>query len=880
MQKPDSSFLRLSSGAPTSLNRRRLLHFAAATAALPLMHACGGGNGNGQDADLVAAEDFANYRARSFDDNWLFYQGVQPAGTAALAAFADQAWRTLDLPHDWSIEDLPGGSDDGAATAQPSHLFIFEQPALSDAAPARIGPFDKNATEGDRATGRFVGGEGWYRKHFVANPAAGQRFELQFDGVYQNSDVWINGQHLGFHPYGYTAFSYDLTPYLKAGENVVAVRVQNIGKNSRWYSGSGIYRHTRLVVTGGVSIPTFGVGLTTQQLTAAEATVSAQVSVQNTLASAAQATVRVAFYDALGHKVATATSAAQSLGAGAQQDMLLTLTVSRPQPWTPGTPTLYTAVVQVLVDGAVQDQTVETFGIRTVQISATDGFLLNGTPLKLRGGNVHHDNGPLGAVSLGDHEYWRMAKLKQGGYNAIRIAHNPPSREFLKAADQLGMLLINEFLDMWDVAKNDNDYHLYFADWWPRDLTSWVLSSRNSPAVVIWSIANEIYDSAAAEPIGRQMAAQVRALDRSRPLMQGGAQGILGLFNAPTVASYTDFGDVHYKASFAAEHLAVPDKAWLQSESFPVSAYDHWKLVTDNRFVMGDFVWTAWDYLGEAGLGVPKLIPKDSDTETIFLGNFSDFGKQAGGAWGVYPWFAAGCGDFDLIGQVAPQHLYRRVVWDNSAIEMAVARPVSGNRQQQAFAYGWFDELESWTWDVAADTPMRVHVYTSADQVDLYRNGTLLASRGLSATDKLIASFWVPYQTGSIRAVALRNGVEIGRKELVTVGAPAALLLTSDTSLLGTSRDAMAHVLAQVVDSAGRLVPDAVVRVSFTATGGELAAVGSGNPHNVDSFRRGKRYTYQGKAMAYVRPPKSAGKILLTASADGLRSASLELTAR
>ena len=236
--------------------------------------------------------------------------------------------------------------------------------------------------------------------------------------------------------------------------------------------------------------------------------------------------------------------------------------------------------------------------------------------MKLRGGNVHHDHGPLGAISLFDQEYWRLAILKQGGYNAIRIAHNPPSREFLEAADQLGLILINEFVDMWDVSKTPDDYHLYFAQWWQRDLESWMLASRNSPAVCIWSIANEIFDSAAAEPRGRELFARARAIDASRPIMQGAAQGIFGAFNAPTTAAYTDLGDIHYQLSFAAARAAAPDKAWLQSESFASSAYDHWKLVTDNDFVIGDFVWSAWDYMGETGMNIE--IGRASCRERVF----------------------------------------------------------------------------------------------------------------------------------------------------------------------------------------------------------------------------------------------------------------------
>ncbi|WP_341676400.1 glycoside hydrolase family 2 TIM barrel-domain containing protein [Niveibacterium sp. SC-1] len=852
-----------------------------------LLVACGSNDSNGpkMDSDLAAANDFMSSRTRSFDEDWKFYKGSLGADQASLVGFDDSGWRRLDLPHDWSIEDLEGGSTDGAATSQPSNLFVFEQPSLTASAPQRIGPYDAKLTEGDRQTGRVLGGEGWYRKHFAFTPSDKQRVSVRFDGVYQNSDVWINGQHLGFHPYGYTEFTYDLTPYLKSGDNVIAVRVQNIGKNSRWYSGSGIYRHTWLTTTDTLNIPVYGVGLTTQSLSANGASVNTTVTVQNSSSASQAGSVRAMFFDADGTEVGSARADLGSVAAGAAKDVALTLNVPNAHPWSPDTPYLYTAVVQVMVNDTIKDQIVEKFGVRTIQVSATDGLLLNGKPIKLRGANVHHDNGPLGAVSLDDQERWRLSTLKNAGFNSVRTAHNPPSQAMLKAADELGVILLDEFVDMWDVQKNDNDYHLYFADWWQKDVTAWILASRNHPSVGIWSIANEIYDAGAAESIGAQLMTKVRSLDGSRPIMQGGGQGIIDRFNSPTTASYVDIGDIHYQLSFAKEHQAFPNKTWMQSESYPAAAYDHWKLVTDNNFVIGDFVWAGWDYMGEAGMNVPRLIPADSGSETAFLGltsqaNAQAFGSQAGGVWGPYPWFAAGDGDFDLIGQVAPQHLYRRVVWGDSQIEMAVARPVSGGRQQQAFNFGWFDELESWTWDQPEGTKMRVHVYTSADKIDLFLDGNLLESRTLSDSDKRIGSFWVAYHPGTLRAVAYRNGTEIGRKELVTTEAPAALVLSADVQSMSTSRDSLAHVLVQVVDAQGRLVPDAVVRVNVSVSGGELAAMGSGNAHNVDSFKSGKRYSYHGKAMAYVRPSKTPGKIVVTASADGLRSATLELSAR
>jgi beta-galactosidase len=870
----------------SGLTRRTALRFGAVAA---------GALAVGSVYDATAA---ASVRARrsarigqSFDSGWLFHRGAS-AG-AHDVAFDDIGWRPLDLPHDWSIEDLPGGSDDGGATANPSHtIFQTDQETIQNA-PARIGPFDKDESPGGRLTAYTIGGEGWYRKRFeVENLGPDQRAELRFDGVFCRSDVWLNGKHLGFHPYGYSVFAFDLTPHLRRdGENVLAIRVNNAGQTSRWYSGSGIYRHTWLTVTPPLHIPLWGVAITTPEVDAAESLVLTRVRVAHTGQDPARASVRITIADPRGRTVARGEATRRTIRPGTEQSFAVSLPVRNPDLWSPESPSLYRAHTEVLLNGKVIDSVTETFGIRSVVMNDKDGFLLNGRPVEMRGVNIHHDHGPLGAMALNRSEERRVATLREAGFNSIRMSHNPPSPALLDICDRIGMLVYDEFTDVWDQTKTLDDYGNHFAEWWKRDAISWVMTGHNHPSVVIRSIGNEIgfagipvpgsgsSDTAAR---GQEIAAFVRSLDPTRPLCQGGAQGI---WRVPSTSdrsdadAYTDVGDIHYQHDYGGKPAANPGKAWIQSESYAATIYDDWKLVAANKFAIGDFIWTGWDYLGESGIGVPQLVPIGTGEVVAPTDTPYELTQVVGGT-GPYPWHGAGCGDFDLIGQPKPQLRYRQVVWGDSPIEMAVERPAPPGMEQRAVGWGWFDELESWTWDVPAGQSMKVRAYSSGDQVKLLLDGREVGSATLSEADKRIASFTVGYAHGELTAVAYRSGKEIGRKTLTTVGKPVALRLASEETSLTTSRDALAHVLVEVVDAQGRLVPDAVVKVSFEVIGGSLAAVGNGNSHNVDSFQRPRRHTYQGRAMAFVRPRKNPGLLTVKASATGLASHVLQLEVR
>ncbi|WP_109485971.1 glycoside hydrolase family 2 TIM barrel-domain containing protein [Occallatibacter savannae] len=799
-------------------------------------------------------------RLLPFTSDWRFHRGDITGAEAP--SFDDSAWRTLDVPHDWSIEDLPSPSDSGEAA-------IWSEGTN----PLRIGPFDAYQSEGQIATGWTVGGIGWYRKSFQAPSPKPGRAELRFEGVYMNSGVWINGTHLGNHPYGYTPFAYDLTPHLKEGTNVIAVRVNNTGKNSRWYSGSGIFRKVWLAINSDLRIPEYGVSITTPEASKAVATVNIAVTVENASAAARRAIARVRLLDASG---ATAAESQSPLTIPASNTASATceLHVSNPHLWSPANPHLYRAEILIESDRKPGDATTLNIGIRKIEIDAAQGLRINGEPLKLQGGCVHHDNGPLGAACIPRAEERRVEILKANGYNAIRTSHNPPSRDFLDACDRLGMLVIDEAFDCWEAGnKNPQDYHLYFKDWWQRDLESMILRDRNHPSVILWSIGNEINERA--EPhgveIGKALAALCHKLDPTRKV----TAAICHAWDHPgqtwadmqPAFTYLDVGGYNYQwPQYEKDHAKYPDRTMAGTESFPNQAYENWRAVEANSYVLGDFVWTAIDYLGESGIGHASIASGQSHDV------FSP----------PYPWFNSYCGDIDLIGNKKPQSYFRDVVWHRSKIEMAVQRPIPTGYTEHISMWGWSDELRSWTWPGFENTPMHVRVYTRGDKVRLLLNDKEVGSKNLTENDALKAEFTVPYAPGELKAIGYEGDRELGTVSFGTTGTAHKLLLTPDKPKLTASRDELSYVMVQIVDEQGRPLPDAVVPVTFTLTGSaEIAAVASANPKDVASFRQPHHRTFHGACVAIIRPKGNAGTAELRAESPDLQPATttLEITA-
>ncbi|HWE84949.1 MAG TPA: glycoside hydrolase family 2 TIM barrel-domain containing protein [Terracidiphilus sp.] len=845
-------------GHENTFTRREALQGIAGVAAAAMLPASGSAE-HAQKSVATAwpADAQGEGRALAFNDAWRFHRGN--ASGADTPSFDDSGWRTLDVPHDWSIEDLPREAGQGRGA-------IWSEGVTS----LRTGPFDAYESEGQTATGWTVGGIGWYRKSFEKPQLPlGGKAELRFEGVYMNSDVWLNGVHLGNHPYGYTEFAYDITPHLKDGQNTVAVQVKNAGKNSRWYSGSGIFRKIWLDTSGGLRIPAHGVSVTTPEVAAGAALVNLEVTVENTASAPRHATVRTRLLDASG-AVAGEAKAAVTIDANGSNTATCAIHLTSPHLWSPADPHLYRAEIIVEADRKVTHATALHIGVRKVEIDTAQGLRINGEPIKLRGGCVHHDNGPLGSACIPRAEERRVEVLKASGYNAIRTSHNPPSPAFLDACDRLGVLVIDEAFDCWEAGnKNPDDYHVYFKDWWQRDLTSMILRDRNHPCVILWSIGNEINERATPEGvvIGKNLAALAHKLDPTRKV----TAAICHPWDHPGQSwkdmqpafTYLDVGGYNYQWSeYEKDHATYPDRIMVGTESFPIQSFQNWRAVEANSWVLGDFIWTAIDYLGESGIG----------HSSIHNGPGPDSFN------GPYPWFNSYCGDIDLIGNKKPQSYFRDVVWRRSKIEMAVQRPMPKGYSEHISQWGWSDELRSWTWPGFDGTPMTVRVYTRGDKVALFLNGKQADTKDLAEKDGLRAEFNVPYAPGELKAVAYQNGSEIGTITFSTAGKPHKLVLTPDQPMLTASRDDLSYVMVQVADAQGNPLPDAVVPVSFSLSGaGELAAVGNANPKEVASFRQPHSHTYHGVCVAVVRPAGKAGSVELRAESPGLEAASVQI---
>ncbi len=730
----------------------------------------------------------------------------------------------------------------------------------------RIGPFAPGESASAHFTGHTLGGIGWYRKRF-ASPEAGRHVSVAFDGVYMNPELWLNGRRLGEHPHGYTAFTFDLTPHLAppGAENVLAVRVRNEGRNSRWYSGSGIYRHVSLTITSPVHVPTWGVFVTTPEVSEERALVKTSVEVRNAADAPSAAVVRVRIRDARGAELGVSENPVQ-LAAGETRSVENPVTLRWPKLWSPRSPALHSAEVEVLVGEKIVDATAATFGIRTLEFDAEHGFRLNGASIKLKGGCIHHDNGPLGAAAIGRAEERKVELLRTNGFNALRSSHNPPSTALLEACDRLGMLVINEAFDQWTESKerNPQDYSRFFNQWAEHDIAAMVRRDRNHPSVIMWSVGNEIPEQFRAGDKGMRLRRAVLSHDTTRPVTQaictdwGKVIKDWDNLSDPGFTHLDVAGYNYLPEKYEGDHARHPRRVMYGSESFPKDALAYWQPVEKHPYVIGDFVWTAMDYLGESGLAHALL------------------SNEKGSFFMPWPWFNAWSGDLDLCGFKKPQSHYRDVVWRRSQIEMMVHAPIPAGLAEELSWWAWPNESASWSWPGQEGKTLQVSVYSRCDHVRLELDGKVLGEQPVSEATKLTAKFDVPYQPGELRALGLVGGKVVAETKLETVGAPRKLKLVADRSRIRADRDDLAYVSVEVVDDKDRRVPYAETTVRFTVEGaGELAGHASAVPNKPASFRGPLRETWQGRCLAILRPTGAPGEITLRAEAEGLEPATL-----
>lgn len=815
----------------------------------------------GNDFDLLLG------RIDDVDEVWL--NGHRIGGTGSFPPDYRTAWETMrryrvpaslvraDGPNVLAIRVFDGSGDGGMINAGEKTV--------------RVGPFAPSESPSGHFTGFTLGGIGWYRKHFTIDDP-GKLVAVRFDGVYMNPEVWINGHYLGSHAYGYTNFEFDLTGHLNpAGQdNVLAVRVRNEGRNSRWFSGSGIYRHVWLAINEPVHIPGGGVFVTTPAVSDQMAVVKISVEVHNASNSQKTAAIYTRLRDANG-KEANASKGQLRLNPGQTQTTEQIIEVPAPKRWSPDSPVLYSAQIEILVDDKLSDVVTTRFGIRTIEMDAQSGLRLNEEMIKLRGGCVHHDNGPLGSMAIDRAEERRVELLKANGFNAIRTSHNPPSPAFLDACDRIGMLVIDEAFDQWNEPKerNQQDYSRFFKDWHTIDIAAMVRRDRNHPSVIMWSIGNEIPEQFRAPDTAGQLRQAVLSHDTTRPITQaicsdwGNVIRNWDKLSDPAFTHLDVAGYNYLPDKYESDHTRHPQRVMYGSESYPKDAFKYWSLVEKHSYVIGDFVWSAMDYLGEAGIAHSLL---SSQPNSFFM---------------PWPWYNAWCGDLDICGFKKPQSFYRDVVWGRSSIEMLVHAPIPAGQTEILSSWAWPDESKCWNWPGHEGEPLRVSVYSRADAVRLKLNGTIIGEKQVSGDADLTAHFDVPYAPGELCAFGLKNGKVVATTTLKTSGEPKKLRLAADRTRIRADRNDLSYVTVEAVDAFGQRVPDTEITVHFSVSGaGELAAQASGAPNGPASFRTPVRKTFQGRCLAILRPTEGAGQIILKAEADGLEPQTITIYVR
>ncbi len=769
-------------------------------------------------------------RRMSFDTGWKFHYGV--VENISNPDLDPTTWQDIDLPHDWSIT-LPFSQESAGGTA----------------------------------TGYTVGGTGWYvKKFFLQKEQSGERLALYFEGAYMETEVWMNGRKLIFHPYGYTPFFCDITTSCNppGQENILAVKVSNNGKNSRWYSGSGIYRHVWLETTDKLCLDTRGIYITTPVVESRKAVVRISADIMNSSDATRRADVFFKLFREE-REYEDNQSVTVSLEPGERKTIVQQFEIQDPDLWSVESPALYLADISLKSRKELRDRISTTFGIRSLSFSAEHGFLLNDTPLELKGGCLHHDNGLLGAAAIDRAEERKVELLKANGFNAVRCAHNPPSEKFLEACDRLGLLVIDEAFDHWQQPKNPDDYHRFFDEWNEKDFTAMLMRDRNHPSVIMWSIGNEIQERA--DTSGLRIIKNFRRLveeyDPTRPV----TLAVNDFWDKPNytwkdserVFEQLDVGGYNYLWWLCeSDHQQFPGRIIYQSESTPMERAINWDLVENHPYIIGDFVWTAMDYLGETGIG-----------------HFSYVEQLVKGPHELLPWpcFNAWCGDIDICGDKKPQSALRDILWGQSRIEILVHAPAPDGLFEKVSYWGWPDELATWNWKGSEGEMMDVRVFTRYPSVRLYLNGRFLEEKGTSkdAPDRYTALFRVRYEPGILKAVGIENGMEKETTALVTTGEPVKVSLKADRMILQNSRNELSYVRIELVDKDGLLVRDDDRRVELSVSGaGEIAAAGNASPVDMESFRSMSPKTFRGRALAIVRPTGQEGTVSIKVRSAGL----------
>jgi len=774
----------------------------------------------------------AQRKVEDFDNGWKFMLGDD--SLAKRQTYNDAKWRQLELPHDWSIE----------------------------------GKFSKdNPTT--QAEGGLPAGIGWYRKTFIVSPALkGKQVFIDFDGVYHNSEVWLNGHYLGKRPNGYVSFSYELTRYLNFGrKNIIAVRIDNSDQpNSRWYSGSGIYRNVWLTSVDKTHFKQWGMFVTTPAINSEAATVHVQTSLSSLKNGLL---LKLMMYNAEGKLIAT------NISAAADTALSRDIVIKAPKLWSTEHPYLYKLTLQIIDGKQVLDNYLVNVGIRSFNFDPQKGFSLNGERMKIKGVCMHHDLGALGAAVNTRAIERQLEILKAMGCNAIRTAHNPPAPELLDLCDKMGFLVLDEAFDMWAKKKNKHDYHEEWAQWHTRDLQDQILRDRNHPSVFMWSIGNEIreqFDSTGIS-IARELVKTVKAIDPTRPvtsalseadpkknfIYQSGALDVIGFNYHPEVwadflKNYPGQKFIATETTSALETRGFYDQPtdttrhWPQSSKIPftqgnselaVTAYDNitaywgtthedtWKIIKKYDFLSGLFVWTGFDYIGE-----PTPYPWPARSSYFGIVDLAGFPKD------VY-------------------YMYQSEWTDKSVLHL----------------------LPHWNWQVGQIVNVWAY-YSQADEVELFLNGRLLGIRKKSG-DGLHVEWRVKFEPGILKAVSRKNGKVVLTSEIHTAGPAAKIILTADRKMIKADGKDLLYITVRITDKDGNTVPDANNLVSFKITGpGTIAGVDNGSETSMEPFKANYRKVFHGLCLAIIQPTHKGGNIVVKATAGGLKTAEVSIVSK
>ena len=780
------------------------------------------------------------------------------------------------------------------------------------------------------ASGYYNAGVAHYVKEIeIPSGWENDRIALRLDGAMMNATIEVNGDKAALQHYGYAPFEADITRFVYPGQkNRIAITVNSsMQPNSRWYSGAGLFRGVELVHMPKLHIAFGGLFGHTKKIeykadgTPETAYLQVSAEIKNAYAENRLAEVTFALIDDQTGETVKSSKALTQVQPLGSSTAYMTLTVDEPQLWDAEHPNLYRLQATVKDAGTfkthiipnahpTEDTDSVLFGIRTIEADVKHGLRINGKSVKLRGGCLHHDNGPIGTVSVYDAEARKVRKLKEVGFNAIRTTHNPPSAALIEACDRLGMYVFDEAFDAWGMGKQPGDYNQYFETNWEKDLTAFVKRDRCHPCVTLWSTGNEIPERGGLNDgymRAAKLAESIRVLDPSRPISNGicsfwnglddtvqeeqwrqwqenaqaasqqnanpgGPKDLLweqyteGFTNGLDIVGYN-----YLENQYKQDHELFPERVILGSENYPKEIGMHWPMIEKTPWVIGDFTWTAWDYIGEAGIGKATFYePGD---------------PNIGNPWGApspFPWRTANDADFDVIGGIRPQGVYRRIVWGSKETGLFSYDPAVIGRVETLSNWGFPGVWQRWNWQGQEDKPVDIAVFSSAEEVELFMNGVSVgrkkAGEALIHEMPMTFLFRAEYRPGTVEAVSYTAGKEVSRTVLKTTGKPFAIRLTAETEAMKADGTSLCYVNAELIDENGNVVPDADRLLKAEVTGAaELLGFGSGNPITDENYSKGRFTSYQGKALVVLRAGYEAGGARLVVSAEGIGTAEITL---